>query len=249
MKQLIVLNLLLLLIFPELNLLAQDEDISFTFFGHYNVPTSRFSEKIGADPKITRRFGFDFGEKAGLANPGYGLGVEMAKPIFIDNLAWVISSKLIVNPVDVSEINSFFKDELGDTIGISFENGNWLNIPIFTGFSYGYDFTKNFSLCGTVQCGINITQQASRKAVVEGNVVENTTFKITPDFGFEAGIGFELFKKYNLGVRYLNLGSPRYEGTRKLNEKFFTSIPKREMNVDGDERPISMVLIMLGYKF
>ena len=134
-----------------------------------------------------------------------------------------------------------------DSVSISFEKGRWWNIPIFTGFSYEYGLIDGIRIYGIFQGGLYFTQQAYRKAIVDGNIVEETTFLFSPDFGFEAGIVFNIFEKYNISFRYLNLSNPRYEGTRKLNESFFTTIPKREMNVDGDERPISVFMIILGY--
>jgi len=100
---------------------------------------------------------------------------------------------------------------------------------------------------GTLQGGLNITRQPYRKAFIDGQTVEETTFRLTPDFGFQAGIGFQLLNRYYLGVRYFDLGRPRYDGTRILNESFFQSIPKRKMNVDGDERAVSMFKIYIGY--
>jgi hypothetical protein len=82
---------------------------------------------------------------------------------------------------------------------------------------------------------------------VEGIIAEETSFNMSPDFGYELGFGVELLKTYNIGVRYLNLGAPRYEGTRRLNERFFPLIPKREMYISGDSRPVSMIVLFLGY--
>jgi len=237
--------LILLLSFPSLK--AQDDAISLTLLGNVLLPVGPFGEKIGPEAQITRRFGFDYGKKVGLANTGFGMGAEIRKGVLAKNLAWVISAKCLVNPAEASKITSFFREVLGDTVDISFDFGRWINIPVFTGFYYSRGFGKSLSLYGTVQTGINITRQPYRRATVAGKLVEETTFKFTPDFGFEAGFGIELWKKYNLGVRYLNLSSPRYEGSRRLNEIFFTSIPKRVMNVDGDERPISMLMVFLGY--
>ncbi len=238
--------LILLLSFPSLK--AQDNSISLTFLGNVLLPVGSFGEKIGNEPQLTRRFGFNYGKKVGLANTGFGMGAEVRKGVLARNLAWVISAKFLVNPADASKITSFFRGALGDTVDIFFDFGRWINIPVFTGFYYSRGLGKDLSLYGTLQTGINITRQPYRKAIVAGQIVEETTFKFTPDFGFEAGFGIELWKKYNLGVRYLNLSSPRYEGSRRLNETFFTSIPKRVMNVDGDERPISMLMVFLGYQ-
>ena len=225
-----------------------DKEISIMFVGNLSVPLGHFGENIGYGHEITRRFGFNYGEEVGLAKSGLGLGVEIMTNVLIKNVYWTVSSKLMMNSVDVTEIKDEFAEDLGDTVQIEFDNGSWINIPVFTGFTYYYDLLSDFKIYCTLQGGINITQQAQRKAIVKGTVVEETNFKFTPDFGFETGVGIELFGKYNIGIRYLNLNSPRYNGTRKMNENFFTGIPRRSMNVDGDERPVTMLIIFLGFK-
>ena len=222
--------------------------LSLTIFGNSNFPLNHFAEKIGDNPRITRRFGFDYGEKVGLAVIGFGAGAELNQQVFNEHLTWIISTRLLMNPVDNSEIDTFFRNEFKDSVDIAFENGQWINIPVFTGFSYYLNLYDNLCLYWTLQGGLNITKQPYRKIFVNNELVEETTFKFTPDFGFEIGFGFELLGRYNLGIRYVNLSNPRYEGTRTLNESFFKSIPKREMNVDGDERPISMIMVLLGYR-
>ena len=247
MKQIESLTIMVLVLFLCIPLHGQEGHFSLTVFAGSTVPIGRFGEQIGNEPEITRRFGFDYGEKAGLASVGPWIGAEISQSVLIENLTWVNSIKVLLNPVDNTEIQSFFQDILSDSADIVFDNGSWLNIPVFTGFSYYLGLGKDVRLYCTLQGGINLTKQPYRKAFVDGELVEEANFKFTPDFGFECGFGIEFMKKYNISIRYLNLDRPRYEGTRKLNELFFTSIPKREMNIDGDERPISMILMIFGY--
>jgi hypothetical protein len=241
------LSLILIQFLIGIPLLAQD-NLSVTLFGSSTFPVGEFGEKIGENPRITRRFGFDFGEHVGLASTGYSFGVELKQPVLTKNLSWVISSRILLNTVDNSEITSFYQNEVQDSADISFKNGRWLNIPVLTGFSYRHSILDGVNLYGIVKGGINITRQPYRNAYVNGELVEETSFRFTPDFGLELGFGIELLRKYDIGFRYFNLSNPRYEGTRKLNESFFPTIPKREMNVDGDERPISLFLILFGYR-
>lgn len=210
-------------------------------------PVGNFAEPIGKYAEVTRRFGFLPGEHVGLASLGGAAGVQLNTPVLTDGMEWTIGVHALVNPTNVSEINAFFRHALGDTVRVLFEYGEWLNVPIFTGFQYTYDIMEDLALFGSVEGGLNLTQQASRTAIVNGDVVESTTFKFMPDFGFSIGLGIEFMRSYSLAVRYYDLGMPRYEGIRTLNEKFFTTIPRREMNVDGDERQVEMIVLMLGY--
>lgn len=227
---------------------AQQQRTSLLLSISGSNPLGDFAEKIGQDPKLTRRFGFQYGDRVGLAMPGLGLGIELDHPVQKTRLSWVISAGLLLNATDFGKVESYFRHDLGDTILISFANHYWLNIPIFTGFTYGIHFHPHWRLFGQVQAGINLTREPMRKVEMAGLTAEETRFKLTPDFGFSAGLGLEWKKRYNLGVRYVNLGKPRYEGTRQLNEKIFTTIPKRVMKVAGDERPISMIVVYWGYR-
>jgi hypothetical protein len=227
--------------------LAQDQNISIMMFGNLLQPTGRFSDNIGEGASLTRRFGFNIGDDAGLATRGFGGGLELSTPVLTNNLAWVIGARVLFNPVDDTNITDFFEDEYDDTLNVKFENGSWFNVPIFTGLRYHYGISNDLNVYAIAQGGVNLTRQASRKAYVEGVLAEETTFRLSPDFGYELGFGVEFLKTYNIGVRYLNLGAPRYEGTRRLNERFFPLIPKREMYISGDTRPVSMVVLFLGY--
>ena len=247
MKKFAVVLLLFIQFCSGKTLCAQENSLKVTLIVNMPLPAGKYSQDIGQDPQITRRFGFDYGDRVGLANPGYGFGIEMNQQVLVNNLHWITSLRFLANNADPSRVSSAFTDILKDSVDVSFDFGTWINIPVFTGFSYYVDILPNASLYATLQGGINITDQPYRKAIVDGKVVEKTIFRMTPDFGYEIGFGLELFQKYHVGIRYLDLGSPRYDGTRRLNESFFTSIPKRKMNIDGDERPVSLILLYLGY--
>jgi len=226
---------------------AQVGATKFLIHGSYSIPTGKFGETLGDGAELTNRLGFDPGDDVGLAKPGFGLGLEFSNTVLTDGLDWLISAKWLVNPTDVAGITDEFEDELGDTVDVEYENGNWINIPIFTGFKYTLHITDDVGIFGSLQAGLNITRQASRTAIVEGSVVEQTTFKFLANFGLEAGVGFELYKRYHLGFRYLNLGQPQYAGTRTMDPTFFPEIPRREMPIEGDQRSVRMFLIVLGY--
>lgn len=248
MKRILMLFLLFVFVISYHNLYAQHEKTSILFNANLSLPIGDYGETIGESPQITRRFGFDYGEQIGLASLGYGIGVELYTPIFVDKLAWVISARLVVNPTNDDDVNDYFSSILDDTTNLNIETGNWFHIPVLTGFSYGINLADGFNIYISAQGGLNITQQASRKATINGNLVEETTFDTEIDFGYGGGITFEIMDKYNIGFNYLNLGKPRYEGNRHLDVEYFKDAYRIDNPIFGDERTIQMFLITLGYR-
>ena len=70
-----------------------------------------------------------------------------------------------MNPVDNTQVQNFFQNELGDSVAVSFEHGIWTSIPIYTGFSYSRPALDNLSLIASVQAGLAVTKQPYRKAI------------------------------------------------------------------------------------
>lgn len=245
---------------------AQNNGPSLLISANAALPSGDFGKDIGENANLTRRAGFNIGNEVGLAQPGFSLGAELYTPVGFTKLDWIISARVMVNGSDVSTVEDTFEHQLGDTVDINFEFGNWINIPVMTGFRYNYSLTPNLRMYGLIQAGINITKAASRKAVrpeiavkwtypdltvVDTTLldypVEETTFIFTRDFGYEFGLGIELANKFNLGFRYLALNTPRYQGTRELSEYQFPKIFSRENAILGEKRSISMFLITFGY--
>lgn len=227
-------------------LYAQNEELALVIFGSTSLPTGDFGKDIGKFPKMTRRAGFDVGDKEGLAQTGFGVGAEIITPVKFKSLSWILSGKFLYNGVDGSAVQSEFRHQLGDTVDINFDFGNWINIPVMTGFKYDFRLSHKLVLYGMLQGGINVSKAASLKATVAGITVEKTTFDFARDFGYEVGLGLLFDHRYNIGFRYLALSTPRYEGTRKLSEIQFTEIYSRKTAILGEERSISMFVVTLG---
>ncbi len=239
--------LILVLLTPELCAQENEDKATVRLFGSYLTPLGEYGASIGSNAGVTRRLGFDIGEQAGLAVPGVGLGLEFRKPVLTKGLEWAVSLQGLTNLVSTTEVTHFFRDELHDTVEVELETGAWFHIPLFTGLTYGVDLGTSVKVHATLQAGLNITRQAPRTVKADGVVVEKTTFTFARDFGYLAGVGLSLFGDYELLIRYVDLGTPRYEGTRVLNEDFFTTIPRRENAISGDPRPVKMIVISLGY--
>ena len=230
-------------------ILAQNTETSVYVYGIGCIPQGNYGDNLGNNPQKTRRQGFDLGDKIGLAKFGYGVGTDCIIPVLVDGMGWQLSAKVIINPTDAHAAeNAFTSGYGGDSVIVTMDIGNWFNIPIFTGINYGYKLNDFLNVYAHVQAGINLTKQPTREVFVDGISAERIEFELTPDFGFETGLSFEILKSYIISARYLNLGNPHYDGTRTLNENIFTSIPERVFPVYADEREISMFLITLGIK-
>lgn len=235
-----------LLVLMASTLFAQSNNLTLHLFGSASLPKGDFGKEIGNDAKITRRAGFDIGEKVGLANTGFGAGAELISPVWFKGLNWVFSTRVFVNAADEATVQSKFRSLLGDSVNVEFEFGRWVNVPIMTGFRYDFQLMNEFNVYGILQAGVNWSKAASRKATLDDLTVEDTSFEFARDFGFEFGLGLIIAQRYNIGFRYLALSSPRYEGTRKLSERMFPEIFKRENAILGEERTVSMFVVMVG---
>ncbi|MBN2089897.1 hypothetical protein JW964_09790 [candidate division KSB1 bacterium] len=246
MKRLSFLCLVLLLMSSGL-LLAQDKEISLLVSTYGSIPNGDYGKTLGDKYRLTRRFGFDVGDKVGLAKSGYGIGVELATPMLTDGLDWIISGRYIANTTDPADAEKVFNSLLGDTMNVEYTTGYWHNFPIMTGIRYTKSISEGIAVTALIQAGINFARAASRRGTVKGIVGEDTEFKFERDFGYEFGAGLKLFRKWNLEVSYAILNTPRFEGTRKLSEQVFPRIVGRSNAILGEERSISMILVRLGY--
>ena len=227
---------------------AQEEAVpSFTLYGSAVLPVGMYRASLGANPGLTRRFGFAIGEDAGLAAVGGGVGCDLRIPVLARGLDWVVSLQALVNGMHTGDALEQFRDDVNDSVAIGMSTGAWIHLPLFTGLVYGLDLGAGARLDVTAQGGIHVTRQAPRTVTVNGTVVEETSFRFMPDFGYQVGAGIAFAGGYQIMARYIDLGTPRYEGTQILNEKYFTSIPRRENAINGDPRRVAMVLIALGY--
>jgi hypothetical protein len=244
----ITLLLTVLLLIPSAMMFAQEGSVSVTLFGNALMPLGQFGRHESGIPEITRRFGFDYGDRIGLAGMGFGFGAEVRTPVLAPEVFWVISVQYLLHSTNTADIRSMIADGIGGGAVVDYEMGNWLNIPVLTGLVYAQPLSENVKAYGTAQAGLDITRAPYRKVTVNGVLVEDTDFKIMPAFGFSLGVGVELMNRFDIGVRYLDFGSLQYEGTRRLNPSFFTTVPRLEMDIPGDERPVSTMLLMVGYR-
>jgi len=238
--------MILFLFFFIASALGQSSEMALHFFSIGSIPNGDFGEEIDDNTQVTRRFGFNIGDKIGLAGSGYGAGIELISPVGIRGLEWIFSTKAIINISETESIQSDFRSELGDSVALELDYGKWFNLPVMSGFRYGYMISPEFTIYGILQAGVNFSKLASRKARIEKLTVEETEYDFARDFGFEIGTGILINQRYNIGFRYLNLSTPRFDGDQKLSETIFPGICSRENSIMGEERSISMFIITLG---
>ncbi len=237
-------QVLFMLLFISGYAFGQGSELAVHLYGMTSLPLGEFGQDRADDSKLTRRSGFSIGSNIGLAATGFGVGAELVSPVGYRNLQWIFSAKVILNGCKTDALQAEYRAEA--KVDLTLDYGYWLNLPVMTGFRYDHQFTPEFTLYGILQAGINFSKMASRKATVQGLVVEEAHFDFARDFGFEWGFGILYNQRYNLGFRYLDLRNPRYEGEKKLSETIFPEIVERNIAVLGEERSISMFVVTLG---
>lgn len=219
----------------------------YLIFGSFTLPHGDFGYDIGSSAYITRRNGYYFGDLVGLASDGWGVGAEVYLPVNdLTRVDWVFSGQFLMNSPNVSEIQNVLQNDIGDSLQLRVNFSDWINIPIMTGMRYRQEIFKDVDLYAELQGGINVSKEPDRKFTISGSVAENTKFNPYIGFGFNAAIGMILFHRYNLSVRYLDLGTPSFTGSRTLSPHYFPSIVTIGSNVPGDQRRVNMFQIIVG---
>ena len=225
---------------------AQQEDLSLYLFANISEPFGDFGKNFAPNTGATRRTGYYLGDKVGLAQMGYGIGAELISPIWFKGMRWVFSTKMIVNGVDDKAVTADFSSWLGDTVDVAFDFGHWYNIPVMTGFRYDHHFSHRYTIYTIVLAGVNISKAPSKRITTGEIEAENTKYEVARDFGYEIGLGFMLDQTFNVGFRYLQLGTPRYDGTQTLSGQVFPGTFRQKKALLGEERSVSMFLVTLG---
>jgi hypothetical protein len=181
---------------------------SFGVYGALSLPMGAFSD--------------DSGDKAGAAKLGFGAGVQIGLPI-VESPSGVFDIMgdvaFLHNPID--EKTSGIKD------------GAYTNIPVMGGIRYSAILNPDFSIYGMGLAGVDIAMFSDIKAL-NGTTYSSST---ETSFAFGIGAGVIFSEKFNVGVRYLSLGTPKYE------------FSANGTTVGYIETSISMLLITAGISF
>jgi len=248
------LSLMLILILFTSVLYAQEgdtqitnkEEFTFNIQGILSFPNSSFGTLSDNRTLITRRVGLQTGDKIGLAETGFGIGLDVSTPVWVEGMEWIISTKFLLNPTNSGEIQSLYRSQWGDSVNVELDVGNWINIPLMTGLKYNLNISNDFECYGIAQGGVNFSKAPSLMATEGSVTLEETSYRFATDYSVELSIGIIYNQKFNLGISYFNGGTPRYRGTRVLNPDYFPRIFNIESDIIAEERTISMFTLVFG---
>jgi len=160
------------------------------------------------------------------AKNGFGGGFEVNYAVF-DKIRWTSSITLLSNKEDLSSLQF---DEEG-------EESSWINMPILTGLTYQTHFGSDVKFYSGVKAGVNLVKKTDR---ISGQYKDS--FKLSQSFCYGFSIGIVLFKKVNIGARYLELGEPAISVISK-------SLSTNESYTSDFTQKISMHLLTVGVVF
>jgi hypothetical protein len=185
----------------------KEEKGKFKAFSGLTLPLGFFGENEGRD-------------QDGYAKPGLGFGLEYSLPIGLEEIEGVADVAFLINGCDVSNV-------------FDAEAGQWINIPILAGLKYESEVSSKRDAYCLFQAGVNFT----KPPLFEFSDGSEISYDVSSSFGFSVGGGFVIRKKFDLGLRYLNLGKPKLKGT--WDDWAFTDV----------KQPISLLVVSVGFIF
>jgi hypothetical protein len=220
------------------------------FYGTASLPVGGFGKNLGVHPEETRRNGFDVGEGAGFAATGLGIASEFSFPAGIENADWVTGISVVMNGTDDKQLTKTFQQMLNDD-SVQFDFGNWIQMPVMTGFKYMLPLGETIGVYGMIQFGIDFIFAPTRKAIVEGVTVDERKYVFEWEIGYGLGMGIDYNGEVDLGIRFFDFGKPPFDSERTLSHDYFGSAYNYTGKdiVLGQEIPVSFVTVMLGYRF
>lgn len=194
-----------------------------------------FGVNVGVALPVNQ-FGKSDGELgSGGAEAGLNLSLVHRYHILADHLSWRSGLGLTINSVSEMRISSFerlFDSESNDRAS------DYFIVPLETGLETSMPFSDNVIM--NISVGLSYTYlQLSTWEVDASKRVE---FDPAFEFGYNAGLEFELYKHFLLGVRYYDLGDYQIDtsafGFPNVEESQFTL-----------NQRVRQVTISLGYRF
>ncbi len=212
---------------------------SFGFFGGVSMPLGDFAG--------------DGGEKAGYAKTGYGGGVEFCMPIGTGGLGWIASGAFVLNGIDIDKYPIDEYEEEGIRI-VSFDMGSWMNVPLMTGVRFEAEASPALGVYGMGLGGLSLVKAPKMDidgrftaGTITANFSSEVTWDLVTAFCFGFGGGVIIGERFNVDVRYLNIGEPEFGGKACL------TVAGSSESIDKDlekvKQSISMLLITAGVSF
>lgn len=219
---------------------ASDEGFSVHVGGAF--PVGNFGEEpmsSNEDPFGSGRFS---------ASPGFNVGIKGKFSVTPNNgLGVFLSADMIYNG-----LKGMLRDEYDDyeAAGIDVVRHKYLNIPVFAGLNYRYDFTPKTGLWIEGGVGPNfrlITKEEYSRSGNDHSYTDTYKYKMSTAFGLQVGGGIMLNNEISIGVHYYGLGKAKIkEEKRSISENGNITTSNHTYPRKSAQNSI---LIRLGYHF
>ncbi len=227
--------------------------ILFIIFITFSISYSQSVEVFGGIALPQGDFGDDSGEGAGLAETGFGAGLQFNSDLNTPGLSWITSASLLINSTDESPAKNALKGEYGYDADIDVSIDSWMNIPLLTGLKYisQNPGTMNFYFIG--QIGINIVVPPDQNislsvydsyyGFMDMNIDQSNDS--ANSFAFLVGGGLLISENINVGIRYFGLGEPEIKS--KIRGTSTSGSQTATLTAEGEfKQNISVLLINIG---
>jgi hypothetical protein len=229
----------------SVRLIQQARDGGFSVHVGGAFPVGNFGEEpmsSGDDPFDTGRFS---------ASPGFNVGIKGKFPIAPNNgLGIFLSADLIYNG-----LKGMARDQFDDAEaeGIEVTRPKYLNIPVFAGLNYRYDFTPTTGLW--IESGVGPSFRMITNMEMSGSedgytYTERYKYKMQTAFGLQVGGGIMLNDQISIGVHYYGLGKAKIkEELRWTENESGTSESGTDPYTYPRKSAQNSIIIRLGYHF
>jgi hypothetical protein len=219
-------------------LTQQSRDGGFSLHVGAALPIGNFGE----EPMSRNDYFLETGRFS--ASPGINVGVKGKFPVAPNyGLGIFISADIIYNG-----LKGMVRDDFDDVEaqGSDVVRPKYINVPVFAGLNYRYDFTPKTGLWVEGGFGPNFRKITNIEATVTEageTLTIKDVFKLQTSFGLQFGGGVMLNDCISIGVHYYGLGRSKIKGDTKvsgLSTEPFSYNRKSAQN---------SVMLRLGYHF
>jgi len=145
---------------------------------------------------------------------------------------------------DIEDIKEF-EEEGGD---LSISSGYWINVPLMAGLQYKTEASPTIDVYGLGKAGVNFAKRPDTEVEAEregASLTIEVSSSWVNSLGLSLGAGAVFNDQINVGVRYLNLGTPEITNEGEVNLNSELNSVSRETEIDYDQ-PLSAIQVMVG---
>ena len=233
-------------------------DSNVTVYTGYTIPVGDFGKTSSDD-------------KSGYAKGSFCFGLEKSFPLNNKGFSALLSAFYIYNKTKTSDAAKDLKDGLLQLDGANYctvkiDQDPWVNIPLMGGIKYTSPLSETSSIYTIGMAGLNISSMGDydNKVNVQGTIgsyysidyesdmTQKITFNKKTTFCFGAGFGINT-DNLNLGVRYIYLGQPEFEGKNSISTRWYDDLDGTSYSNDTDtlklQKSISLFQLLIGINF